>query len=207
MLAFTIQCRGRKFYCPLLLLPSQFLGNFFTTWLVVFLSNQFLSKADCWFLWRAHYQPLMIRSGQSDPISDLLVLLASFISCHLHCLVFIVFSLLHTPSVESHLITNAKTNKPTRKNYNTSNKWNVQIFWGGLKLVGLFIYIWLQRNKNNYLWMCWPFNDIWIVRFRWDEVLKISVATVFTRCMKSFNLLDFAEVSVVLCIASSPKAQ
>ena len=43
--------------------------------------------------------------------------------------------------------------------------------------------------------------------FCWDVVLKISVATVFTRCMKSFSLLDFAEVSVVLCITSSPIAQ
>ena len=43
--------------------------------------------------------------------------------------------------------------------------------------------------------------------FCWDVVLKISVVTEFTHCMKSFSLLDFAEVSVVLCIASSPKAQ
>ena len=43
--------------------------------------------------------------------------------------------------------------------------------------------------------------------FCWDVVLKISVVTEFTHCMKSFSLLDFAEFSVVLCIASSPKAQ
>ena len=164
MLAFTIQCRGRKFYRPISFSHS-FSQTFFSSstwhWLVVmsnqgsFLLSPLPSKADCWFPRGLHYPPLMIRSGQSDPISDLLVLLASFISCHLHCLVFIVFSLLHTPSVESHLIiTNAKTNKPTRKNTNTntSNKWNVQIFWGCL-IIGWAFYIYLTTMKQKQLFV------------------------------------------------------
>ena len=42
------------------------------------------------------------------------------------------------------------------------------------------------------------FGDIF-AGYSWDVVLKISVATVFTRCIKSLNLLDSAEVVPVHC--------
>ena len=139
MLAFTIQCRGRKFYCPLLLLTSQFLGNFFLnltcclfvksvsfeSWLLISLEGPLSTTNDQkWSEWPNQWPP-------GPP--GLLYLLSSSLSC-LHCL-FTARSL----SWKS-LNYKCKNQQTNQKNYNTntSNKWNVQIFWGGLKLAGLF---------------------------------------------------------------------
>ena len=91
MLAFTIQCRGRKFYCPLLLLTSQFLGNFF------------LNLTCCLFVKSVSFESWLLISseGPLSPTNDqkwsewpnqwppgppgLLYLLSSSLSC-LHCL-------------------------------------------------------------------------------------------------------------------------
>ena len=51
--------------------------------------------------------------------------------------------------------------------------------------------------KRKQLLASGLFDNISVGFNWWDVVLKISVATVFTRCMKSLNLLDFSEVMPV----------
>ena len=48
----------------------------------------------------------------------------------------------------------------------------------------------LTAMKRKQLLASGLFDNISVGFNWWDVVLKISVATVFTRCMKSFNLLD-----------------
>ena len=51
--------------------------------------------------------------------------------------------------------------------------------------------------KRKQLLASGLFDNISVGFNWWDVVLKISVATVFTRCMKSLNLLNFPEAVFV----------
>ena len=78
----------------------------------------------------------------------LLYLLSSSLSC-LHCL----FTAAHSLSWKS-LNYKCKNQQTNQKNYNTntSNKWNVQIFWGGL-IIGWAFYIYLTTMKQKQLFV------------------------------------------------------